>query len=197
MKSKWQPHIEIGFNTHIGRREENQDFFTLGDHEEGLLLVVCDGMGGAVGGSRASWLCANQIKEVFANSDCGKIEEILVESVKQANTRVYEESQNNPHLNGMGTTCVLAFICDSLVYYANVGDSRAYLIKESGNGITQLTKDHSLVQVLLDEGKLAEAAVATYPKKHVITRSIGVHPVVTVDTGLIDQKLTHGDAIIL
>jgi PPM family protein phosphatase len=206
MCSKWQPQMEIGFQTHIGRREENQDFFGVSDHELGRLLIVCDGMGGNAGGSRASWLCTNQIQETFANSGslCGIpqnthkiLEEVVVACVQQANTRVYEESQNNPHLQGMGTTCVLAIIYDSFVYYANVGDSRAYLIGASGGNISQLTKDHSLVQLLIDEGELSEIDAATSPNKHVITRAIGIHPVVTVDTGMIPAKLTEGDALLL
>jgi len=195
--SKMQTNIEIGSNTHVGRRNDNQDFYTFMECEDGLLLVVCDGMGGVSGGSRASWLCANHIKNYFEDPIHHDIKNMLVESIIQANTLIYNEAQDNPSLSGMGTTCVVAVISDYMIYYANVGDSRIYFIRRSTNEIKQITKDHSRVQELLDEGKITKEEAINHPERNVITQSVGDYLDIIVDVGLLDKKLMQGDAVLL
>lgn len=179
-------------------RENNQDSFFAGPMdcggEEVFAAVVCDGMGGANGGSVASRLAVDvfirtlteKFKELLRSSfdlsvkDCARMPDaFLADAVKQANRTVYRKSLQDAALRGMGTTLVGLVIFRGMVYAANVGDSRLYVLTD--DGICRLTHDHSYVQTLIDQGKITEAEAREHPNKNVIMRAVGTDSEVEPD----------------
>lgn len=170
MKTK----IEVGNLSDIGKkRTANEDYFGLYSGIYGNLIIVCDGMGGNKGGFRASRLAVETIKEEFdkikgVNYD-PKI--VLKEAMLQADLKMKKESAENVELKEMGSTAVILLILDGQAYTAHIGDSRIYMIRE-GN-IHQITKDHSLVQQMIDGGIITAERAKDHPNKNVIVRSLG------------------------
>ncbi len=180
-------------------RTQNQDshLFEVLDRNT-LLCVVCDGMGGAKSGNVASTLAADvfvqEIKRTWtADMDQEKIDQMLASAVKLANFTVYDQAKQFEEFTGMGTTLVAVLVRKKQVTVANVGDSRAYHI--DGDGVTQLTIDHSLVQMMISNGELTPEQARTYPGKNLITRAIGTEPVVSCD--VFHKKLSAGDCLLL
>ena len=120
------------------------------------------------------------------------IKNMLTSAIIAANISVYEKGQSDSELTGMGTTVVVAMIVDEAVYVAHVGDSRAYIL--SDGKLNQLTKDHSLVQEMVDSGKLTPDEANEDPRKNYITRALGVNPDVRVD---FCQEFLSGDEILI
>lgn len=178
--------MQISGKTDIGqRRAENQDAFATGALPSGgVWAIVCDGMGGHAGGSTASTMAVECIAERIKN---GYSEKMTVQSVKNmiesavlfANAKIYNTAEKNPELSGMGTTVVAAVCAKDIAVIAWAGDSRCYI---SGNeNITQLTKDHSLVQEFVDSGSITTEDAESHPMKNVITRALGLHDDIQVD----------------
>lgn len=180
-------------------RPQNQDVF----HIEKLdmsttLCVVCDGMGGAKSGNVASSLAADVfVQEIRRNwkfnLDSQRIDQILKNAVKLANFTVFDQALQFEEFNGMGTTLVAALVHGKNVTVIHVGDSRAYSITR--DGIAQLTRDHSLVQMMIERGELTPEQARNYPGKNLITRAIGTEPVVESDLNHI--TLERGDCLLL
>lgn len=174
-------------------RDNNQDSFFVGNldcntDESIFLAVVCDGMGGAAGGSCASRLAIEIFKKELTAGMNNIIEEglptdscevLLSYAVRCANSTVYDSSMNDPSLRGMGTTLVAMLVFRQNVYAVNVGDSRLYVIGE--DGICKITRDHSYVQTLVDQGKISEEEAKDHPNKNVIMRAVGTEPEVHPD----------------
>lgn len=180
----------ISAKTDIGAfRESNQDAFLTGTFNNGdAWAIVCDGMGGVSGGQIASKLCvetaASVIKRGYRNRMSVKSAKNLLESaVSAANAVVFDESQKDRELQGMGTTIVAVVVIGSIAVIAYAGDSRAYLINDT---ITQITKDHSLVQLMIDTGKITEEEAKTHPDRNIITRAVGIMSFVDVDIEIVD-----------
>src|SRR5262245_26003308 len=145
----------------------------------GALLAVADGMGGAAGGEVASKLAVMTLRnELAQGSDVKAMSLRLQEAVENTNRRVWEYAQQHPELRGMGTTLTAAIISDGIAYVAQVGDSRAYLLR--GKNITQITKDQSLVQQWLDAGVLDAEEAQIHPYRNILIQSLGVDPEVKV-----------------
>jgi protein phosphatase len=186
-------------------RTSNQDMFMLESVSPELsFAVLCDGMGGENGGNVASSLAARFAfdslkRELGGGLDIGPgnveltVRHILTAAIAGANTVVYEESQKDASLDGMGTTMILAVFRAEDLYLASVGDSRAYLA--SDNGSRQLTRDHTVVQMLIDMGEITPEDAKTHPKRHFITRAVGVGP--TVEADFIAERLSHGEIALL
>jgi protein phosphatase len=117
----------------------------------------------------------------------------LIEAIETANERIYEISKRSEATRGMGTTITAAFIKDYQAYIANVGDSRTYLIRR--NKIYRVTKDHSLVQEMIDKGKLTEEQAHHHPNRNVITRVVGYKEKIMVD--IFNLELQSGDSLLL
>ncbi|MBQ7096039.1 MAG: Stp1/IreP family PP2C-type Ser/Thr phosphatase [Clostridia bacterium] len=182
--------------SHIGMvRKENQDAFRIDQPDQELCFgVVCDGMGGAKGGSYASMIAVGTANECFDAAEAKKNpEQVLKNIALESNVRVYRQANENKAFQGMGTTMVAAIARKNQVELINVGDSRAYHIT-NGN-ITQITKDHSAVQELVDSGHLTERQAKIHPNKNIITRAIGIEADVDVDSYSVDAE--QGDIIIL
>lgn len=166
-------------------RKANQDRFSAKRISDTLCFaVVCDGMGGQSGGHIASEKTCSIIEarlsekaEQAATSQ--EMQDLLISVVSEANMEVYKASNIEPGCKGMGTTAVVLIIKDNRAYLAHVGDSRIYLIENEA--LSQLTHDHSLVQELVDCGKISQDEAAYHPNKNMITRAIGVNLQVDID----------------
>ena len=171
-------------------RQQNQDAYRIETFDRrSMLCVVCDGMGGAKSGNIASALAIDVfVQEVEATRTSGMTDEqigrMLKAGVKQANFSVYDQAMQFSDFEGMGTTLVAVYIEGNRAFVVNVGDSRAYLI--NNNGVGRITTDHSLVQVMIQRGKLTPEEARHYP---------GTEPVVECD--LFRLQVERGDCILL
>ena len=173
-------------------RRENQDAYAVRVCEDTgfTVCVVCDGMGGPGGGKLASHIAVDHfIDTCLANlregMDAGEVQQVAEFAVNAANTAVYERScAEGAALRGMGTTLVSAI----------TWDSRAYLIAASG-GITRVTKDHSLVERLVDRGDITAEEARSHPNRNIITRALGPDPEIAGDCYLL--RLRPGDSLLL
>ena len=179
------------------RRSANQDCFDITDLGGGYtVLTVCDGMGGANGGNVASETAVKAFTDHLRGnfSADADLSALMKNAVAEANTAVYEKSKTDKALSGMGTTLVSAMIsADGSVVAVNVGDSRMYRI--DGDGMRQITKDHSYVQYLVDMGQITLKEAENASIKNIIIRSVGNEEKVTPD--LFRFKLEKGDFVLL
>lgn len=188
-----------GFTDKGKIRSSNQDSFIIGKMDDGSIwAVVCDGMGGANGGNVASRMAVDNLSASLKsgyrpNMSESSVKNLLFTAVAAANIRVFDKSREDSSLNGMGTTVVAVLICDSIAYIAHAGDSRAYLL--SNNVLTQLTRDHSIVQNMVEDGKLTTEEARVHPRKNVITRALGVEESVDAEFTVVD--LSNGDSLLL
>ncbi len=178
--------------TDIGlRREENQDSVRCEYFGKNVLAVVCDGMGGECAGKEASTIAMEEFFQRFSagyneNIDDEELRKLLVSSVSAANSVIYERARMNYQNFGMGTTCVAAFVTDKSAFVANVGDSRAYLITDSG--LHQITTDHNVATLLYEQGKITEEERDCHPQKNMLIRAVGVEKTVLTDTFILDYE---------
>lgn len=180
-------------------RAQNQDYYSvLKLGRDQLLAVVCDGMGGARSGNIASKLAVDVFtgevqRNVRSNMKQEKIDAVLTASLELANKAVYEQSLVSEEYKGMGTTLVAALFQKDRVTVVNVGDSRAYLFNE--DGVTSITTDHSLVELMVQRGELSREAAKYHPGKNLITRAVGTEA--EVDCDLFHHQLSKGDSVLL
>ena len=180
--------ISLGISKTGLVRQRNEDRF----YAQGPLLIVADGMGGYTGGEYASTMVVDTIVEVV-NEATEMSTEVLKNAILKANRIVYEKSQSYKELEGMGTTAVVAYVQEDTLYWAHVGDSRLYRYGE--DGLHRMTKDHSMVQQLVEAGTITEEEVIHHPKRNMLTRAIGVYETVEVDTGVVEVH--QNDRILL
>ena len=180
--------ISLGISKTGLVRQRNEDRF----YAQGPLLIVADGMGGYTGGEYASTMVVDTIAEVV-NEATEMSTEVLENAILQANRMVYEKSQSYKELEGMGTTAVVAYVQEDILYWAHVGDSRLYIY--GSEGLLRMTKDHSMVQQLVEAGTITEEEVIHHPKRNMLTRAIGVYETVEVDTGVVEVH--QNDRILL
>lgn len=186
------------------KRRENQDsFITEQLYENAVLCLVCDGMGGANGGSIASSMACREFTkhvkkklsdikqqdQVRFDDKNPEAEKLLKRAVTLTNTAVFKKALKEKELEGMGTTLVSALIIDGKLYITNIGDSRLYLVNK--DEIKRLTRDHSYVQTLVDLGQLTPEEAEKNPHKNIITRAIGTQKKVEPD--LFFKDLSEGD----
>lgn len=183
MKYRW------GIATHPGNvRPGNEDSVwpvSSGSGEAPVLVMVADGMGGAVAGEVASSMAVETARHSEGD---------LTERVLDANQAILDEVDRRPELRGMGTTLTLFELGDDgVAHFAHVGDSRAYLLRE--RELTQLTEDHTVVNMYLRTGAIAPEEAANHPQRSLITRAVGLTPDLDVDTG--NLTLEAGDRLLL
>jgi serine/threonine protein phosphatase PrpC len=177
--------IRVGATSDIGQvREGNEDSYLIEDP----LYAVADGMGGHRGGEVASNLALQTIQRMFSAQEGS-----LTEQVEQANRAVFERSQNDRDVAGMGTTLTAALVQGEQVRLAHVGDSRAYLFRDGE--LNLLTEDHTLVHKMLLEGEISESEAETHPHRSILTRALGVDGSVQVDEGMVE--MVDGDRLLL
>ena len=178
--------MRLSAKTDVGQiRAHNEDCYSAGELADGgVWAVICDGMGGAAGGSVASRTAVEFIAEALCASyqehmPDRSVKRLLVSALDNANAKVYDLARDDPSLNGMGTTVVAAIAAENRVHIAHAGDSRAYLY--NGGALLQLTKDHSVVQAMVDTGQLTQDQAKVHPRKNLITRALGVNETLEVD----------------
>lgn len=192
--------MNLSGKTDIGKaRKMNQDTFCYGTFgDTGCYAVVCDGMGGHNAGNIASKLACDIIGKQIADGfreemNANLVRNLLMSSVAAANAEVYERSKMGEEYFGMGTTVIAAILRGSLLHIAHVGDSRAYIVN-SGE-FAQITRDHSIVQELLEAGKISDEDARNHPQKNLITRAVGINEQIQVD--YLETMLNRDDKVLI
>lgn len=179
-------------------RKTNQDAYAVGEFPgEVAWAVVCDGMGGAAGGNIASALAVKVISDKVnasyrENMKDSSIKNMLDSALVAANIEVYDLAVQQSQLRGMGTTVVCAVVRGGFAFIAHAGDSRAYIYRN--NTLELVTHDHSVVQNLVDSGKITEEEAENHPNKNIITRALGVEKYIEIEY---DEVEISGDDVLI
>ena len=168
--------FEVGHLSDVGRKrkhnEDSQGFFRLGDDE--ILAMVADGMGGHASGEVASRMAVEIIQEVYSKE---RVDQEVLDALKSAfevaNFSILQKSLEQDELNGMGTTATVLIIKGDQTFVGHMGDSRVYLFRDSS--VTQLTRDHSMVNRLVEQGVLSKEEASRHPQRNVIYKALGVN----------------------
>ncbi len=178
-------------------RKQNQDAFYLTSCQDRFpFALVCDGMGGAKAGNVASQLAVDSFVETVSHgleAEKPDLDGLLVRAVSGANELVRYRAEVDAGCRGMGTTLVAALVDEQQVHLVNVGDSRAYLL--SPQGIRQLTRDHSVVEDLVERGEITHEEARLPPQKNLLTRALGAEPSVRADLYHLERR--EGELILL
>jgi len=207
--------VRVFGRTDVGQiREHNEDNFLVADltrrtrslmesdreppvGERGMLLGVCDGMGGAAAGEVASQLAVDIIYEKLTQGDPpahhDDLARRLVQAVEEAGVRIFNEARADRTRRGMGTTATIAALMDARLFVAQVGDSRAYVLR--GDRFTQVSRDQSLVNQLIEAGQLTEEEAETFEHNNIILQALGTAETVQVDLTYVD--LCKGDRLLV
>lgn len=173
-------------------RHQNQDAFICRRVGENAgYAIVCDGMGGEQAGDVASATACQLIEKFFHRDVHETMSEsaakaVIFSAISAANAKVYSMAKENPNYHGMGTTLVLAVVVGECMHIVNIGDSRIYMVEKKA--AKQLTRDHTLVQNMVDRGEISEEEAIHHPKKHYITRAIGVGDTLDIDYQMYELK---------
>jgi protein phosphatase len=209
--------VKLFARTDVGQvREHNEDNFLVADitrrsrglleanrataiGPQGAVFAVCDGMGGAAAGEVASQLAVDILYERLVD-DIGdrplKRDELarrLVAAIETAGQRIFHDAKNDRSRRGMGTTVTAAALVDDVLFFAQVGDSRGYILR--GDHLVQLTRDQSLVNQLIEAGQLTEEEAETFEHNNIILQALGTSDTVQVD--LTFAQLRRGDILLL
>lgn len=163
----------IANRTDVGKeRMVNEDSMVTFDSPNGRVIAVCDGMGGQAAGDVASRLACDIITDILENNTFATPEEAITRAITAANQGILHRASQDPKLEGMGATCVMLIIKDGRVHYGWVGDSRIYYVTKSG--ITQLSRDQSYVQQLVNSGQITREEAEHHPQKNEILNALGI-----------------------
>lgn len=210
--------VQVFAQTDVGRtREHNEDSFIVVNLSEGEplrfdrlieqpadpkanLFMVADGMGGAAAGEVASATAVDVVLRHLRDRLSGQAQitpaflvDELTRAAEKANWSIFQQAVSKPELRGMGTTATIAILLRDILYVAQVGDSRAYLLRDGT--ATQLTKDQSLMQKLIEAGELTEEEAALSERRNIILQALGPEPNVKVDVTA--QAVRRGDVLLL
>jgi serine/threonine protein phosphatase PrpC len=207
-------HLAVCGATNVGAvRADNQDAFVIADlrsgdlsnpcsrteiplSQQGILLLVCDGMGGAAAGDLAARIAADAVKQQLIGAGQAVVEhpnESLKSAVSGANGAVLAEAEVRPGTRGMGTTCTAAIVLPDRISVAQVGDSRAYLLRDGR--LQRMTRDQTMADQLVELGALRPEQVATYPYRHILVQAVGTQS--TIEPVTSEANLQRGDRILL
>jgi len=198
-----RPGIELANLTDTGLvRGENEDYYCYTEPEDddsfrvkGRLAVVADGMGGHIGGKVASGLAVDEIKSTYLSETFEDPREALVAAFRNAHAAIHQYVREHPELKSMGTTCTAAVVREFQLYYGHIGDSRLYLVHNGA--ISQVTRDHSMVNRLVEEGKLTPEQAASHPDRNVLTAALGMQQQPEADFSETPVDLWPGDSILI
>ena len=174
--------MNVFFETNKGlMRENNEDNLIVEEFDKYSLYAVADGMGGHKAGEVASSIAIEKIRSYFVEkvwTEDFQPPSFIIESVKHANDKIREKAFENDEYFGMGTTVTMAVVDkkQNILYIGNVGDSRAYLLRN--DDIKQITTDHTYVHELMKDGRITAEEAKTHPKRNVITRALGSEEIV-------------------
>ena len=188
--------LEVFYITDTGiQRSKNEDYVFISEEPVGNLpnlFIVADGMGGHNAGEFASSYGVETFIENIKKNTNDKPITIICDSIKAANISLIEKTLDAEELKGMGTTFVVSTLYGNHLYVANIGDSRLYIIDDT---IRQVTKDHSLVEEMAQDGKITNEEARNHPNKNIITRAMGISPKVVPD--VFEVSLEKGDIILM
>lgn len=173
----------IKFSSVGFEKKFNEDAVEVVEIDNGLLALLCDGVGGDYGGDMASKIAIKSALYFFTSNDSDDYLQKIKYSLEESNNFVINHSASSKELKNMATTIEMLYLKDNLAFWGHIGDSRIYHIR-SGK-IKQITKDHSLVQKLLDEGFITHKQAANHPNKNVILKALGDNPFVDPDVSKI------------
>lgn len=196
MKNESYNYCHVAELTDTGcKREANEDWMAHFISPNGLVAVVCDGMGGHVGGQIASHTAIDAIQKYMMVERGGSPGQQIVEAMNVACAAILDRAKKQPKLKGMGATCVMLIVSGGKVYIGSVGDSRVYLIRN--HTIRQLTVDQSYVQMLIDDGTISPAEAQCHPRRNEITNALGLKEMKTAT--VLPQPITPeaGDCFLL
>ncbi|MCI1245155.1 MAG: Stp1/IreP family PP2C-type Ser/Thr phosphatase [Bacilli bacterium] len=188
----------FAFRTDIGKvRQSNEDQAFVGMGASGeVFLVVCDGMGGANKGDVASKIAVDSLASSFKRKHRHLLAASdrfwITKATKAANRAIFNEAESNPAYKGMGTTMVAALISGRRLLIANIGDSRAYVLKDGR--LRQLTEDQTYVQYLLNTGKITPEQALSHPERHVLMNALGINPSVSLT---LSSRPYRGETLLL
>ncbi len=192
--------MQIYSKTDVGlHRRSNQDAYRTGTLPDGAVwAVVCDGMGGARGGNVASRMAVDAIADCIETSyrpgaESNSIRTLLLAALTTANMEVFDRAGADPALLGMGTTVVAVLVTGGTAHITHAGDSRLYAVRP--DGLTQITRDHSMVQTMVEQGQLTPHEAQFHPRKNVITRALGVMEELEIDYN--EYDLAAGESLLL
>ncbi len=182
--------------TNVGKvRSANEDNFGDALTPNGHLFVVCDGMGGHVGGAKASSIAVASITEYFMREQYGNVIQAIDRALSFANEQIFANALSEPELKGMGTTAVVLIVSGNDCFIGHVGDSRIYL--KSNNKLHRITKDHSFVQTLVDSGVISDDEAESHPNKNQILKALGTSSVVEGTISQMPIQVKTGDVFLL
>lgn len=205
--------LQSSARTSVGQvRENNEDSIHLWSKGGTVLAIVADGMGGAAAGEEASRLAVEAVQDgmgelevddeeseellpAVTNVGDETLASLLQEFIRTANSNIMKRAANDPGLEGMGTTITMAFVRQTQAIVAHVGDSRAYRVSARDRNITQITSDHSFVQVLLAAGHITKEQAENHPLEHVLYRALGQTEDLDID--VYETSLRVGDRLVL
>lgn len=178
-------------------RQANEDNCYAAETPNGFLFVVCDGMGGHVGGAKASAIAVNSIVNFFTKEYYAVAGQALSDALIFANRQILGVATEQPELKGMGTTACIVLIREDKVWFAHIGDSRIYFFCNKQQQLHRLTKDHSVVQGLVDQGVISEAEAEHHPNKNRILKTLGIKNDVQPEVCKMPVLPTKGDAFLI
>ncbi|MGO8793648.1 MAG: Stp1/IreP family PP2C-type Ser/Thr phosphatase [Candidatus Sulfotelmatobacter sp.] len=198
-----KPGIDVAGLSDVGcQRENNEDSYLYWEpaddaefRRKGRLAIIADGMGGHEGGQEASRMAVETVREVYDQIVHQDPQAALFESFAAAHTRIQEYAERHPALHGMGTTCTALVVRGRELYFAHVGDSRLYLVRNSS--IRRLTRDHSYVGRLVESGIVRAEDAEKHPQRHILTAALGAGRDVAVDGAEPGTLLQPGDDLLL
>ena len=200
---KIRPGIEIASLSDVGcQRENNEDHYSYweSDNDElfaqkGRLAIVADGMGGHEGGQEASRLAVDTVQQVYSATPGPDLQALLMNAFYIAHRRIQEVALQHPHLNGMGTTCTAMVLQQNRLYYAHVGDSRLYRLRNGA--LSRLTHDHSYVGRLVETGVIRSEEAEFHPQRHILTSALGAGLDISLDIPPSPVPLQKDDILLL
>jgi protein phosphatase len=198
-----KPGLEAASLTDVGLlRANNEDSFLYWEPEsedefrrKGRLAIVADGMGGYEGGLEASRLAVETVRFIYDHDFSGDPQATLTAGLLAAHNAIQRYAFEHPQFNGMGTTCTALAIVDGQLSFAHIGDSRLYLIR--GDSTTRLTRDHSYVGRLVENGIVRSEDAESHPQRHILTAALGSGRELTPDIPEHPIPLQDGDLLIL
>jgi serine/threonine protein phosphatase PrpC len=195
--------IELASLSDIGcLRADNEDRYAYWEAPDqalfdrrGRLAIIADGMGGCEGGQEASRIAVETVERVYRSAPDGDPRSLLLEGFRAAHERILEQASRHPELQGMGTTCTAIVLRDGSLYYAHVGDSRLYLVRDSK--IDCLTRDQSYVGRLVEQGVISAEEALSHPHRNILIMALGVGPEILPESPEQPIALEKGDALLL
>jgi serine/threonine protein phosphatase PrpC len=198
-----RPGIEWAGLSDVGcQREDNEDRYSYWEpvsneafYHKGRLAIVADGMGGHEGGQEASQIALETVEQVYGETPDGDPRSLLLAGFQAAHQRILAYAEQHPSLQGMGTTCTAVALVGPNLHYAHVGDSRLYLWR--GSKIYRLTRDHSYVGRLVEQGIIAPQEAASHPQRNILIMALGASPEITPESPEQPMSLEVGDVLLL